>query len=197
MSKRPTSVCSLGSSNVAGSPQRRISSASSSVSPSGAASSGGFGISASASSRSASTEASSCSACWSSSLTPRSASSCSGVGLPFSFVLLRSSSTRGTTARHRSSAASHASNCSAAPLRASLRRNPPGSLRAARWSITTGSLRRPRAGARCLPRAPTGRRGRRGRGCRRARSQPRRRSRPNRAARGRSRRRPPPLSPPP
>ena len=95
-------------------------------------SSGGFGTCASASSRAASAAASSCSARCSSSLTPRSSSSCSGVGLPFSFVCARSSSTRGTSARQRSSAASSASNASAAPLRASRRRNSSGSLRAAR-----------------------------------------------------------------
>ena len=44
MSKRPISVCSFGSSSCGSSPQRRISSASSSVSPSGDESAGGFGI---------------------------------------------------------------------------------------------------------------------------------------------------------
>ena len=58
----------------------------------------------------------------SSSFTRCSSSSCSGVGLPFSFVRPRSSSTRGTSARQRSSAASSASNASAAPLRASAAR---------------------------------------------------------------------------
>ena len=49
-------------------------------------------------------------ACLSSALTGFSASSSSGVGLPLSFVLPRSSSTRGISARQRSSAASSASN---------------------------------------------------------------------------------------
>ncbi len=43
MSKRPISVCSRGSASSGGSPTRRSSSASSSVSPSGAESCGGFG----------------------------------------------------------------------------------------------------------------------------------------------------------
>ena len=77
----------------------------------------------------------------SSSFTRFSSSSCSGVGLPFSFSLPRSSSTRGTSSRQRSSAASSASNASAAPLRASAARKPSGSLRAARRSITRAESR--------------------------------------------------------
>ena len=49
-------------------------------------------------------------------LDPRSSSSCSGVGLPLTFVRERSSSTRGTSSRQRSSAASQASNASAGAL---------------------------------------------------------------------------------
>ena len=71
----------------------------------------------------------------SSSLTRVSSSSCSGVGLPFSFCAPRSSSTRGSSARQRSSAASSSSKTSAAPLRASAARKASGSSRAARRSI--------------------------------------------------------------
>ncbi len=71
--------------------------------------SGGFGTCSSSASRSASAAASSASTARSSSLTRVSSSSCSGVGLPLSFCRPRSSSTRGTRARQRSSAASSAS----------------------------------------------------------------------------------------
>ena len=92
---------------------------------------GGFGTRASAASRSASAAASSSSACLSSALTGRSASSSSGVGLPLSFVCPRSSSTRGMSARQRSSASRSASNSStrrpcARARRASARRRPSG-----------------------------------------------------------------------
>ena len=86
MSKRPISVCSRGSASVGGSPTRRSSSASSSVSPSGAESCGGLGTSASAASRAASAAASSSSASLSAAFTRWSSSSSPGVGLPFSFV---------------------------------------------------------------------------------------------------------------
>ena len=119
-SKRPTSVCS-GPSGP-GSPQRRSSSASSSVLPSGADGSGGFGTCASSASRSASAAASSASSARSSSFTPASSSSCSGVGLPFSFSFARSSSTCGTSARQRSSAASSASKRSRGALAARAQR---------------------------------------------------------------------------
>jgi hypothetical protein len=67
-------------------------------------------------------------------------SSCSSVGLPASFVCERSSSTRGTSERQRSSAASSASKASAAPFRASATRYTSGAERAALRSITSLSL---------------------------------------------------------
>ena len=81
-SKFPISVCSFGSASCGGSPQRLISTASSSVMPSAADSCGGFGTFASAASRSASADASCASSSVSCSLRARSSSSCSGVGLP-------------------------------------------------------------------------------------------------------------------
>ena len=74
------------------------------------------------SSRAASAAAYSSSAARSCSLTCCSSASCSGEGLPFSFVFPRSSSSCGTSVRQRSSAASSASNASPAPLRASAAR---------------------------------------------------------------------------
>ena len=118
-----------------------------------------------------------------------SSSSCSGVGLPFSFVAARSSSTRGTSARQRSSAASSASNASRGALArergaeaVGIRARCPEvdhALESRKASITwaTPSSSRP------------GRRSRRARAAAGARSRPRRRSRPSRAARRRSRRR--------
>ena len=93
-------------SSCGGSPEREISTASSSSVPSGDDSCGGFGTCASASSRAVSAAASSSSAARRSSFTCCSSASCSGEGLPFSFVFPRSSSTFGTSARQRSSASS-------------------------------------------------------------------------------------------
>src|SRR5919201_5737822 len=135
ISKRPSSRWSRALSSRGGSPQRRSSTASCSVSPSGTESCGGFGTCSSAASRSPSAAASCSSACRSSSLTCFNSSTCSGVGLPCSFWRERSSSTLGTSSRQRSSAASHASNAFAAPLRASAARYRSGSLRAAFGSI--------------------------------------------------------------
>ena len=123
MSKRPTSVCSRGSASAGGSPQRRISTASSSVSPSGDESSGGFGSSVSAASRAASglrrAPARPAGAAPSRRAAPRAAPA---TASPSASSATRSSSTRGTSSRQRSSAASQASNASAAPLRARRRR---------------------------------------------------------------------------
>src|SRR5437763_318782 len=81
ISKRPSSRWSRGRSSFGGSPQRRISTASSSVWPSGTSGCGGFGSASSAASRAA-TAALSCSSVWrSSSLTCFSSSTCSGVRL--------------------------------------------------------------------------------------------------------------------
>ena len=90
-----------------------------------------------------------------------SSSSCSGVGLPLSFVCPRSSSTCGTSARQRSSASSSASKASAAPLRASAARKASGSLRAALRSIMASSLGGPRSPGRRPPPRRTGRSSRR------------------------------------
>ena len=122
MSKRPTSVCSRASASCGGSPEREISTASSSSLPSGADSCGGLGTWASSSSRAVSAAAYSSSAARSCSFTCCSSASCSGEGLPFSFVFPRSSSIFGTSARQRSSASSRASNVSPAPFRASAAR---------------------------------------------------------------------------
>ena len=74
-----------------GSPTSRTTSASSSVKPSGVSSAGGLGRRVSSSRRRPSTAACSSSTAFSSSLTRPSSSSCSGDGLPFSFVLARRS----------------------------------------------------------------------------------------------------------
>ena len=122
-------------------------------------------------------------------LTSARSASWSGVGLPLMFCLARSSSTCGTSARQRSSAASIASNASAAPLRASAMRKRSGSARAARRSIIRVSLEGLRARERRPPRRRAGRPSRPPPSRARARSRPRSRSRPTRAARRRSRRR--------
>jgi hypothetical protein len=134
-SKRPISVCSFGSASCGGSPQRLISTPSSSVIPSAADSCGGFGTFASAASRAASASASSASSSFNRALRAFSSSSCSGVGFPCTFCCARSSSTCGTSSRQRASAAISASKDSAAPRRARAARKRAGSWRAAWMSI--------------------------------------------------------------
>ena len=143
--------------SAAGSPKRRISTASSSVSPSGAESCGGFGTSASASSRAASAAASSSSAARSSSFTPLQLLEL--LRRRLALQLRRGCGDRrraARAARQRSSAASSASNASPAPLRASAARQASGSARAALRSIMRAILGRRRSRWRHPPRSALG-----------------------------------------
>ena len=124
----------------------RISTASSSVSPSGTESSGGFGSWLRSSSRAASASASSCSARFSSSFTLVSSSSCSGRRLALDLRPAREARRR--AGRRRASARRpRARRRTARPLPCARarRRNSSGSLRAARASIMRGSLGRRRS----------------------------------------------------